>query len=81
MVQSDEVLKAGRFSGLELSQKKNKKEGGGGRKGKSAFAMTFNAIVKWYHDLIMQMFYEPSRPIILVEIKRVVHRGKNILHR
>lgn len=30
MVQSDEVLKAGRFSGLELSQKK-KQEGGGGR--------------------------------------------------
>ena len=25
MVQSDKVLKAGRFSGLELSQKKNKK--------------------------------------------------------
>ena len=46
MVQSDEVLKAGRFSGLELTKKKNTPDGGGGRKGKSAFAMTFNAIVK-----------------------------------
>ena len=66
-----------RIFGFRIITKK--KTRWGRRKGKSAFAMTFNAIIKWYHDLIMQMFYEPSRPIILVEIRRVVHRGKNIL--
>ena len=72
MVQSDEVFKASRFSGLELLQK----TGRGRRKGKGTFAITFNSTIKRYYALIIQTFLDPLRPMILV--KTVVHRGKNI---
>ena len=75
MVQSDEVFKASRFSGLELLQK----TGRGRRKGKGTFAITFNSTIKRYYALIIQAFLDPLRPMILV--KTVVHRGTNIFFR
>ena len=50
MVQSDEVLKAGRFSGLELSQKKNKK---GEEEGKERFCYDFQChyqMISWSYN-------------------------------